>query len=73
MLTADEIRYLWQAADRIGEPFGPLVKLLVLTAARRDELAEMERTELDGDRWTIPGARTKNHRSHTIPLPPLAE
>jgi integrase len=33
---------------------------------RRDELAA------DGI-WTIPGTRTKNHRQHVVPLPPLAQ
>ena len=33
---------------------------------RRDELSE------DGSIWTIPGVRTKNHRAHVVPLPPLA-
>jgi hypothetical protein len=23
--------------------------------------------------WTIPGARTKNHRQHVVPLPPMAQ
>jgi integrase len=26
----------------------------------------------DGTSWTIPGSRTKNHRTHLVPLPPLA-
>jgi len=32
----------------------------------------MTRSELDGARWAIPGARTKNKRPHAIALPPLA-
>jgi integrase len=34
----------------------------------------MQWSELDADAgtWTIPGARTKNGREHTLPLPPAA-
>ena len=32
----------------------------------------MRRSELSDDVWTIPGQRTKNKRTHVVPLPPLA-
>jgi integrase len=68
VLTDDEIRWLWQACDVIGWPFGPFAKLLLLTAQRRDEVAGMERAELDlaARLWTIPAARTKNGRLHAV-------
>jgi integrase len=70
----DELRWFWSACDQLGEPFGPLLKLLLLTGCRRSEVAEMTWSELspDGSVWTIPGARTKNHRTHEVYLPPLA-
>jgi len=44
-----------------------------LANARVNEITGMRRSELgDGGTWTIPGARTKNHRPHAVPLPPLA-
>jgi integrase len=74
VLTTAEIRRLWAACADIGEPFGALVKLLLLTGQRRDEVARMTRAELsdDGATWTLPGSRTKNKRAHVVPLPPLA-
>ncbi len=47
------------------------IKLLVLLLARRAEVAGMVTSELDLVQagWTIPGERTKNGRSHFIPLP----
>ena len=30
----------------------------------------MRREELDGNIWTLPGTRTKNHRPHVVPLCP---
>ena len=46
------------------------MRLLILTAQRRDEVARAEWTEfdLDGGTWTIPGARMKNGDAHTVPL-----
>ena len=70
VLDDAEIKLVWNAADVIGWPFGPVVKLLLLTGARRDEVAQMERTEvdLDGAIWKLPASRSKNRREHAIPL-----
>jgi integrase len=69
-LTDDELRWLWAACDEIGWPFGPLVKLLALTAQRREEVAGMRWAELDldGALWTIPRERAKNDRAHLVHL-----
>ena len=42
--------------------------MLILTGQRRDEVAGMRRSEIDGSTWTIPGTRTKNKQTHTVPL-----
>jgi integrase len=70
VLSDDELRIVWQAADSIGWPFGPIVRLLILTGQRRDEVAQMEWRELDleAQGWTIPAARSKNRREHQVPL-----
>jgi integrase len=71
--AADELRWLWQACNAVGDPFGALVKVLLLTGCRLNEIARMQRTELSDDLATLrlPGARTKNGRGIDIPLPPL--
>jgi integrase len=73
-LSPDEIRYFWAACDKIGWPFGPLFKLLLLTAQRRDEVGAMEWRELDLEKrlWTIPRERAKNNRAHEVHLSDLA-
>jgi integrase len=70
VLTDDELRLLWQAADKLGGTFGPLVKLLALTGQRRDEVARMRWKEVDIENrvWTLPPARTKNNQAHEVPL-----
>jgi integrase len=71
-LSADEIKLLWQACDKVAEPYSTIVRLLLLTGQRRDEVAGMRREELQGDQWHLPGSRTKNGRPHVVPLVPLA-
>lgn len=70
VLADDEIRIVWRAFDRIGAPFGAVGKLLLLTGARRTEVAEMRWSEVDmaARVWTLPAARSKNKVAHTIPL-----
>ena len=53
--------------------FGPLIRVLLLTGQRRGEVAGMswnELRDLSGENavWEIPGNRTKNKRSHIVPL-----
>lgn len=69
-LSDDEAYLVWKAAGPIGWPFGPFVKLLLLTGARRNEVAGMEWSELDlaAKVWNLPATRSKNGRAHTIPL-----
>lgn len=70
VLSDDELRWLWAACDEIDWPFGPLVKLLALTAQRRNEVAGMRRSEIDFESsvWTIPRERAKNNRVHMVHL-----
>ena len=50
MLTDAEATAVWHASAALAAPFDALVKVLLLTGARRDEVAKMERSELVGDR-----------------------
>jgi integrase len=54
----------------LGWPFGPLFKLLLLTAQNRDELGGMRWNEFDLDKstWTIPRERAKSNRAHVVHL-----
>ncbi len=69
-LSDDEIRWFWAACDSSGWPFGPLAKLLLLTAQRRDEVASMEWAEIDFGKalWEIPAQKAKNNNAHLVPL-----
>ncbi len=70
VLTDAEIVAVWKAADRESPKLRAFVRLLILTAAREAEVADMEAGEIDlaAGRWRIPGARTKNGIGYTVPL-----
>jgi integrase len=81
VLTSDEIRWFWKACESADaprvpgapKPFAPLLKLLLLTGARLNEVAGMTHDELrDDGTWHLSGARTKNGRPHAVPLPSMA-
>lgn len=80
-LALSELRELWDALDSrldTGGRLSPItvaaLKVLVLTGARREEVARMEWAEVDLEAavWTLPEGRTKNRRGHTVYLPALA-
>jgi integrase len=70
ILSDDELRLVWNAAGKDSSPFGPLVKLLVLTGQRLTEVGSMQWDELDlkNKLWTLPAERVKNGERHEIPL-----
>lgn len=74
VLSEREVRWAWQAAEKLGAPFAGLYQLLIATGQRREEVGGMEWRELDREArlWTLPGARAKNGETHFVPLNALA-
>jgi integrase len=72
VLDDGEIRAIWNACRE--DDFGRIVRLLILTAARRDEIGCLRWQEIDFERGilSLPGARTKNGKPLCLPLPPMA-
>jgi integrase len=70
VLTDDEMRAVWLAADKIGYPYGSMVRMLMLTGVRLSEAAEAQWAEIDLSKlvWTIPSERQKANRAHVVPL-----
>jgi integrase len=66
----DEIRAIWNASHSMNYPFGPFVRVMLLTGQRREEVAGMRRDELDLDAktWTVPAVRSKTDRAINVPL-----
>lgn len=74
VLGSDEIERLVCACRAQPYPFGPYTLLLLTTAQRRGEVANMRWSEIDWDAktWEIPAERSKNGKPHTVPLAPIA-
>jgi integrase len=72
ILSNAELVSIWSACHDRG--YGHIIKLLALTGARREEVGACVWSELDLDAgtWTLPAARAKNGRAHTLPLPAAA-
>jgi integrase len=72
VLSDAELIAIWRACG--DDAYGKIVKLLILTGCRRQEVGSMRWDELQQETglWTIPGERTKNHKAHTLPLPEMA-
>jgi integrase len=70
VLSDEEAAAVWRAAGEAPLPYGAIVRLLMLTGQRREEVAGLTWAELSEDlaTWAIPGTRTKNGIPHLVPL-----
>jgi integrase len=70
VLTDPELAQIILAARTVGGPYAGIVELLALTGQRREEAARSTWDEFDLDQgiWTLPKARTKNAKLHTVHL-----
>lgn len=68
VLSMAELVEVWKAVD--GMSCADPVRLLMLTACRRDEIGGLRWSELDDqtNRITLPKDRVKNGREHIVPL-----
>lgn len=73
-LSDAELQRLWAALDQLPAPFGDIYRLLLLSGARRQEVADMQWDELDPQQqlWTLPAARSKSKKPVIFPLGPMA-
>lgn len=69
VLTEAELRTVWRGADPTTAA-GLAIRLAMLTLQRGAEVTGMHSRELDraSRTWTLPGTRTKNHRTHVVPI-----
>jgi integrase len=68
VLTNEELAQIWVACR--DDDYGRIVRLLILTGQRREEVGGIAWDELDLDqgRWSIPRDRTKDGLPHDVPL-----
>jgi integrase len=74
VISDDELRTLWAALDSVGGDYADIVRLLLFTACRREEIGGLRWSEVDLDQAVIklPPERMKNRKPHAIPLSPPA-
>jgi len=71
-LSDAELAVVWKASP--GDQYGAIVRLLLLTGQRREEIGALRWSEINRDKALIafPGERTKNGRPHDVPLADMA-
>jgi integrase len=69
VLSDDELAEIWRATDP-ATTFGAIVRTLILTGQRREEVGGMTWGEVAADlsTWTLAGVRAKNGATHLVPL-----
>jgi integrase len=67
VLNNQELIAVWRASEPLGD-YGRVVRLLILTGARRSEVSNLVWPEIEGDLWKLPRERTKNRVPINLPL-----
>jgi integrase len=69
VLADNELAAIWNACR--DDDFSRIIRLLILTGCRRDEIGSLRWSEIDFDAGTITiaAARSKNRRTHCLILP----
>jgi integrase len=71
VLTVSELGEVWTATADQGSDFNQIVRLLMFTLQRRDEIADLDRakeTDFHTNLITLPPTRTKNKLEHKLPM-----
>ena len=68
VLDDEELRGVWRALGETPECFRNIVRLLLLTAQRRNEVSQVTAEEIAEDTWTISAPRYKTGIEHVVPL-----
>jgi len=73
VLSDDELRAVWKAAEAAAGPFGAFVRFLLLTGARRAEASKLAWDEIIDGVWLLPAARNKVKQELARPLSAVAQ
>ena len=71
VLTDTELKTIWRAL--LDDEYGTILRLLALTGQRANEIAALRWDEVHDDQIVLPGERTKNGRTHIVPLSSAAK
>ena len=65
LLTDQEVASIWHVDQ---QPYSDIVKLLIMTGQRRNQIWRFDPSWIDGDELTFPSDVMKSKRPHTIPI-----
>ncbi len=70
VLNDEEVGAIWKASASLSLPYQAFARFLILCGQRKRETANAVWAEFNVERavWTIPGRRTKNGKTHDVPL-----
>ncbi|MEM7472918.1 MAG: integrase family protein [Pseudomonadota bacterium] len=70
VLSVAEVRQIWKATFELGELWGPMFRLFILTVQRRGSIIRLRKAEVDVHKACIfkPGSEEKNDKGHTTHL-----
>jgi integrase len=66
VLSGAELKTIWGAC--LDDDYAAVLKLLILTGQRANEIALLRCEEIADNQIELPGERTKNGRAHIVPL-----
>jgi integrase len=66
VLSDAELKVIWNG--HLDDDYGSIIKLLLLTGCRANEIGRLRWDEVHDEQIILPGARTKNNRAHIVPL-----
>jgi integrase len=66
VLSDAELKAIWGGC--IDDDYSAIIKLLVLSGCRLNEIGRLRWDEIHDEQIILPGARTKNNRAHIVPL-----
>ena len=67
VLSGDELKLIWNATAG-DDDYSAIMRLLMLSGQRREEIGGLRWSEVLEDRIALPGMRTKNGHAHSVPL-----
>lgn len=70
VLSLEEIAALWKVLNDEVAPWGPAVKIMILTGQRRGEVFQASKAQFNETErtWIIPSSGAKNGRGNIVPL-----
>jgi len=68
VLTNAEIKAIYNATFQLPDPVGQMIRIILYTGRRLNEVRQLKRSEIVDSVWTLPTNRAKNGKPHILPL-----